>query len=95
MGLWASLRGICQAVRVWGEEGSSQRLFRCSQLSGEYGMSTGELGMGMGSIGLREIRGVEVPKVSKIDFTSVTVPLASSSNVGGRGVEQDAGGRGG
>jgi hypothetical protein len=41
----------------------------------------------MGSIGLREARGVEAPKASGPDFTVVTVPQASPSNVGGRGAE--------
>jgi hypothetical protein len=48
----------------------------------------------MGSIELWEIRGVEAPETSKPDFTSVTVPQASPSNIGGGGVERGAGGRG-
>jgi hypothetical protein len=38
----------------------------------------------MGSIGLGDIRGVEAPDDSKPDFTGVTVPQASPSDVGGR-----------
>jgi hypothetical protein len=56
-------------------------------------VSTDRLRVGMGSIGLREVRVVEAPEVSEPDFTGVTVPRASSSNVGGRGVELGAGGK--
>jgi hypothetical protein len=41
----------------------------------------------MGSIGLREIRGVEAPEASRPDFTGVTVPQPSTSDVKGQGVE--------
>jgi hypothetical protein len=51
-------------------------------------------GVGMGSIGLREVRGVEAHEASRSDFIVVTVPRASSSNVGGKGVELGASGRG-
>jgi hypothetical protein len=37
--------------------------------------------MGMGSIELREVRGVEVPKASRPDFTGVFVPQAFPSDV--------------
>jgi hypothetical protein len=55
----------------------------------------GSLGVGVGSIGLREVRRVKAPEVSKPDFTGVTVPQASPSNVRGRGMELGASGRGG
>jgi hypothetical protein len=57
-------------------------------------MSTGGLGVGMGSIGLREVRGVEAPDASKPDFTVMTVPQVSPSDIGGGGVERGTGGRG-
>jgi hypothetical protein len=44
---------------------------------------------------LREVRGVEAPEASGPDFTGVTVPGASSSNVEGEGAELGASGRGG
>jgi hypothetical protein len=49
----------------------------------------------MGSTGLREVKGVEVPRASGPDFTGVIVPQASPSNVGGGGVELGTGGTGG
>jgi hypothetical protein len=39
------------------------------------------------------VRGVEAPEASKSDFTGVTVPQASPSNIGGRGVELGTGDR--
>jgi hypothetical protein len=58
-------------------------------------VNTGRLRVGMGSIGQREIRGVGSPEASEPDFTGVTIPSASPSNVRGRGEELGAGGRGG
>jgi hypothetical protein len=49
----------------------------------------------MESIGLREARGVKAPETSKPDFTDVTVPQASPSDVRSRGAELGTGGRGG
>jgi hypothetical protein len=56
---------------------------------------TSELGVGMRSIGLREVRGVEVPEASGPDFTGVTVPQASPSDVKSKGAKLGASGRGG
>jgi hypothetical protein len=49
----------------------------------------------MRSTGLREVRGDEAPEASGPDFTDVTVPLVSPSNVKGEGVELGASGSGG
>jgi hypothetical protein len=58
-------------------------------------VSTSRLGVDMGSIGLREVREVEDPKASEPDFTGVTVPQASLSDVRGDSVELGVGGRDG
>jgi hypothetical protein len=50
---------------------------------------------GYGSIGFSEVRGVEATEASGSDFTGVTVPRASPSNVRGEGMELGASGRGG
>jgi hypothetical protein len=57
-------------------------------------MITGGLRVGMGSIALKEVRGVETPEAYGPDFTSMTVPRASQSNVKGDDVELVAGARG-
>jgi hypothetical protein len=64
-------------------------------LNGGCGVSTGGLRVAMESIGLREARGVKAPETSKPDFTDVTVPQASPSDVRSRGAELGTGGRGG
>jgi hypothetical protein len=56
---------------------------------------SGGLKEGMGSIGLGEVKGVGVPGASGPEFTGVTVPQTSPSNVGGGGAELGAGFRGG
>jgi hypothetical protein len=48
----------------------------------------------MGFTGLREVREVEAHEASGPDFTTVTVPRASPSDVEGEGVELGAHGRG-
>jgi hypothetical protein len=58
-------------------------------------VSTSRVGVDMGSTGLSEVRAVEAPEASRPDFTGVTVPRASPSNVEGEGVELGTGGRGG
>jgi hypothetical protein len=55
IGPWTFLRGICKAVGVWGEEGSSQRLVGCPWLNRGYGVRTGEFGVGLGSMGPGEV----------------------------------------
>jgi hypothetical protein len=45
-------------------------------------------------IGLGEVRGVEAPGTSGPDFTGVTVPWASPSDVEGEDAELGASGRG-
>jgi hypothetical protein len=57
-------------------------------------VSTGTLRVGMGSKELREFRGVAAPEASTPDFTGLTVPQASPSNIGGGGMELGNGGRG-
>jgi hypothetical protein len=54
---------------------------------------TGGLRVGMGPIGLGEVRGVEAPEASGPDFTVVTVPQASLSNIKHEGAELGASGR--
>jgi hypothetical protein len=49
----------------------------------------------MGSKGLREVKEVEAPGVSRPDFTSMTVPRVSPYDIEGEGAELGAGGRGG
>jgi hypothetical protein len=57
---------------------------------------TGEFGVGLGSIGPGEVGwGAEVPEAFGPDFTGVTVPQSSPSDVEGESVEMGAGGRGG
>jgi hypothetical protein len=58
-------------------------------------VSTGGLKVGMESIGLGDAKGVEVSQISEPDFTGVTVPRATPSNVEGKGAELGASGRGG
>jgi hypothetical protein len=58
-------------------------------------VSTGRVRVGMGSVGLKKNKVIEAPEASKPDFTGVTVPQTSPSNVGGRGVELGPGGSGG
>jgi hypothetical protein len=41
----------------------------------------------------QEFRGIEAPEASRPDFTGVTIPRASPSNVGGKGTELGAGSR--
>jgi hypothetical protein len=49
----------------------------------------------MEPIGFKEVRGIEALEVSRSDFTGVTVPPAFPSDVGGKGAELGASGRGG
>jgi hypothetical protein len=60
-----------------------------------HGVITGGLRVGMRSIGLREVRGVQVPEASGPDFTGATVAQASPSDIEGEGAELGASGRGG
>jgi hypothetical protein len=51
---------------------------------------TGGLGLGLRSVGPGEVRGIEALESSGPDFTDVTIPRASPSNVAGEGVEMSA-----
>jgi hypothetical protein len=55
----------------------------------------GGLRVDLGSLGPGEVREVKAHEVSEPDFTGVTVPHASSSNVKGEGTELGVGDRDG
>jgi hypothetical protein len=66
-----------------------------SQLNEGGRVRIGRLGVGMESTRLGEVRGIKDPEAFGSDFTGVTVPQASPSDVKGEEEELGAGGRDG